>query len=100
MTHADILPFIFHAVKLRSIKVQHFIIEHGDNFGPERRQSRFCDGSVLHLAALNRERKRLNGAKKVIIYIDKNLYLKTKWAIGQTDFDLVEIKRHFFNYNW
>ena len=100
MTHADILPFIFHAVKLRSIKVQHFIIEYGVDFDAQRRQKRFFNESFLHLAALNRERKRLNGAKKVIIYINNNLYLKTKWAIGPTDFDLVEMKRHFFNYSW
>lgn len=75
--------------------MHNFIIENDDDL----KQNRFSNSSILHLAALNQERKHLNGAKKVIIFVSKDLYLETKWAIGQMDFDLIEMKRYFFDYS-
>lgn len=71
----DILLFIGRSMKLRSIEIWHF------------------QGNVLDVSALKKERKKLEGARKVTIYVDEDVYLATKWASSQTTFDLIEIKR-------
>lgn len=48
--------------------------------------------SILDLSALNKERKKLAGACKVIIYVHNELFLATKLANGLSR-SLVEIKR-------
>lgn len=92
-TFDDILPLIFYSMKLRIIKVQHVMDEFFNV--SELKKIEFFNGSTLNLAALDRERKKLYGAKKVIIYVSEHVYLTMKWAIGQTNFDLIEIKRDF-----
>lgn len=47
----------------------------------------------LDIAALNNERKKMNGARKVIIYILEDVYLRTKWAMMDINHNWIEIKR-------
>lgn len=72
----DIEPFVRCLAKLHRLRVQ------------------FNEGS-LNLAALNRERGKLTGARKLIIYVSNNVFLATKWntANGVTNFDFIEMRR-------
>ncbi|XP_055305039.1 uncharacterized protein LOC129569870 [Sitodiplosis mosellana] len=54
---------------------------------------------ALDLAAWNKEREKLAGARKVTIYVDEDIYLATKWATNETDYDLIELKRGN-SYDW
>lgn len=56
--------------------------------------SGFDEGSVLDIVALNKERKKLNGARKVTIYVDESLYLTTKWVTSTTALEMIELKRN------
>lgn len=72
----DILPFIQNLVKLKKIRA---------NFHE----------SVLDLRALNNEREKLSGGKKVTIYVPDNVFLTTKWSTehGNTNLEFIEMKR-------
>ncbi|XP_031635386.1 uncharacterized protein LOC116348505 isoform X2 [Contarinia nasturtii] len=85
----DILPFICHAEKVNKIKVE-----------------QLCSGShfdqidkILDLMTLNKKREKLVGARKIMIYVSEDVYLATKWAMKQTDFKLIEMKR-ITSYDW
>lgn len=75
----DILPFLHHSVKLKKLKIDDVNENDGNN--------------ILNLLELNEERKKLQNACKVIIYISEKIYLPTKWAIGGKEFSLIEIRR-------
>lgn len=76
----DIIPFIQYSAKL--IKIA--IIVAGHSFG---RGDRFGSGfEKVNLIKLNRERDRLFGSQKIIIYIEEDIYLHLKWH------DLAELK--------
>ncbi|XP_031633930.1 uncharacterized protein LOC116347479 [Contarinia nasturtii] len=79
----DILTFICHSKSLNKIKVRNYD-EHG---------------KILDLFALNKERAKLVGAHKITIYVEEDVYLATKWAMKQTDFSLIEMKRST-SYDW
>lgn len=79
-TSNDFLPFIQHSIKLQKIKVTKLV--KGAHF----------NGNDLNMSAINRERKKLNGAQKVTIYVDRKIYLATKCAVGKTDFSCIELK--------
>lgn len=85
----DILPFICHATKVNKIQVT--FLTNGSHFDE-------CN-EILDLVALNKERDKLVGACKVMIYVMENVYLATKWAIKQTDFRMIEMKR-ISSYHW
>lgn len=85
----DILPFICHAKTVNKIKVSS--LKNGSYFDEDK--------NILNLLALNKERKKLYGARKIMIYVQENVYLATKWAMRQTEFSLIEMKRHT-SYNW
>lgn len=78
----DIRPFIRQSTKLRQIKM---IPKNDTQF----------DGDILQLLKLNREREKLTEARKIIIYVPDNIYLKTKWTVncGDTNLNLIEMKR-------
>ncbi|XP_055306369.1 uncharacterized protein LOC129570695 [Sitodiplosis mosellana] len=71
----EILPFIGRSKKLEDIEIAEY------------------QGTVLDIAALNKERKKLAGARKVIIYVGEDVYLATKWATTETSLELIELKR-------
>ncbi|XP_055305042.1 uncharacterized protein LOC129569873 [Sitodiplosis mosellana] len=86
-TSAAIMSFIRHSPKLRKIKVEYgSLILNSKNDG-------------LDLAALNNERAKLAGARKVTIYVGEGVYLAIKWATTKTDYSLIELRREN-SYDW
>lgn len=80
----DILPFVRHSKRLKTINVYH------------------SHDIVLDLHKLNEERKQLEDACPVSICVLENVYLPTKWKIGNLHLSLVKIIRlnaHNFNAN-
>lgn len=69
--------FIRNSVKLEEIEIDLFMVGHSD----------------IDLLDLNEKRKKLIGAKKVIIYFDEWSFLELKWKYGKSDFGLIEIRR-------
>lgn len=76
-----ILPFIKYAPKLKQVKIGHL------------KDGTHMMGGVLDLAALNKERKELPKAKKLLIYVNEVVFLATKWANSAMYYDLVELRR-------
>lgn len=68
-------PFIQYSATLKVIKIDHF------------------GGKYLDLLSLNKKREQLDGAGKVIIYLNEKGYLETKWGNKTTDFKMIEVKR-------
>ncbi|XP_031621914.1 uncharacterized protein LOC116339964 [Contarinia nasturtii] len=66
-----ILPIVRHAERVNKIKVKYFRC--GSHFDGNNK--------ILDLLALNKEREKLVGARKITIYVEENVYLATKWAI-------------------
>ncbi|XP_031628909.1 uncharacterized protein LOC116344482 [Contarinia nasturtii] len=85
----DILPFICHAKKLNKIKFERLMS--GSYFDEET--------NILDLFELNKMREKLVGACKITIYVEEDVYLATKWAVKQIEFNLIEIKRST-SYDW
>lgn len=79
----DILPFIRHAVRVKKLKVSS--LSSGLHFDQHNK--------ILDLFALNKEREKLVSAQKIMIYVDDDVYLATKWAMKQTDYRMIEMKR-------
>lgn len=85
-TSSAILPFIRHSKRLKTIEI------------------RVTTDDVLDLYALNQERKKLDGACQVCIYIRDLNYLATKWKSHNfnLELDLVRIMRldgfNFYEY--
>lgn len=80
------LPFIYRSRNLKEAKFD--IILNDDH-----------SGFVRDLPRINNERKKIQGARKVTIYIDQMVYLATKWKYGNTDFGSIEIK-HAHGHEW
>lgn len=81
---SDILPFVRHSRRLKTINVYHL----RDN--------------TLDLHTLNEERKKLEDASPISICVLENVYLPTKWKIGNLHLSLVKIVRlnaHNFHAN-
>lgn len=73
----DILPLISCAKNLKEIKL-----------------NRLTDrNKILNLFALNKKREKLQGAKRITLYAPENVYLAIKWAMKETDFCLIKIRR-------
>lgn len=85
----DMLPFIAGSVTLSRINVLSLLT--GNHFDQHE--------GVLDLAALDRQRKRLQEARKITIYVDERVYLATKRAMKRTDFDLIRVARAD-SYEW
>ncbi|XP_055301582.1 uncharacterized protein LOC129568074 isoform X1 [Sitodiplosis mosellana] len=76
------LPFIYRCPKLKEMKID--VVHDRAKFN--------C---ILDLPALNRDRKKLDGARKITIFIDEHVFLATKWATERTEFSLIEIQRGY-----
>ncbi|XP_055317207.1 uncharacterized protein LOC129576319 [Sitodiplosis mosellana] len=72
----DILPFIRHSMKLKEIEIK------------------FLNENTLDIVRLDNERKKLNGAQKVIIFVSDKLYFATKCITNDVILDLIEIKNN------
>lgn len=79
----DILPFIKATATLDRIRVDK--LECGTYFDE--------DTNALDLVALNTERQQLEGAQKITLYVSDHVYLATKWASRETEFDFICLKR-------
>lgn len=84
----QIAMMIGQALKLKKIQINSLL----------DRSRRHQDGTydhikLINLNKLNEERELLNGAGKVAIYVDEDVYLNTKWTLGNTDFNLIRLKR-------
>lgn len=78
---AEILPFISNSKNLEKIHIMNFYSADG------------YQEFVINLAALNKEREKLDGACKTTIYVREIYYLYTKWAQKDTDLSLIRLKR-------
>lgn len=87
-SYADLLPFVRRSVHLKCIKVF-----------PKDKSS--FNGDILNLVQLNKERSKLENARKAIIYVPDNVFLTTKWAInsGNTKLRFIEMRRSD-SYEW
>lgn len=86
MTNAssdDIFPFICQAEEIKSIWVDK--LRDGLHFNTYT--------NIIELNALNLEREKLIEAQKVTIYVKEKIYVATKWALKETDFSLIKLKR-------
>lgn len=81
-TYDDMLAFIRYSPKLKLIKVFPTDNEH-------------FNGGIINLVKLNEERKQLTNAQKIVIYVEDDIFLATKWATdnGDTNLSLIEMKR-------
>lgn len=77
----DTMPFVRRCANVKQIKINH--LENGIYF----------KNGIIDLSALNTERKKLNGAHKITMYVSEKIYLANKW-MSKTNFDLVELKRN------
>lgn len=80
----QIMLLFEHSVKLQTIEIIRLI--DGINYSE--------DTHVIDLLELNEKRKRLPDAKKITLYVDEKIYLATKWALGETNFGLIRLKRY------
>lgn len=78
----DITLFVRHAPELRQIKIRILIRNSHNEFNL----------STSKWIALNEERKKLDRACKITIFIPENEFLKMKWT-AKTNFSLIEFKR-------
>ncbi|XP_031638892.1 uncharacterized protein LOC116351007 [Contarinia nasturtii] len=76
------LPFIYQSAKLKEMKID-FVCD------------RATFNCVLDVASMHKEREKLMGARKVVIFIDEHVFLATKWSTGKTEFGLIEIERGY-----
>lgn len=91
-TLKEISILVCHVPKLREIKISREINE-GETYPPKKSSDlKFNDLQTSDLVALNEEREKLSGARKVTIFIPENNFLKIKWT-AKTNFSLIEFKR-------
>lgn len=66
-----------------------------DKNDDEAKDNDTSDWRVLNLVALNEERSKLTGARKITIYFRDDIFLATKWTTlhGNTNLSLIEMKR-------
>lgn len=74
----DIWPFICFAPKLTQLRIY---------------QSAFAsDFDYCTFVKLNEEREKLAGARKVVIYVEDDFFIKLKWS-AKLNFSLIKLKR-------
>lgn len=79
----DLLPLIRQAAKLKKMKV--IDLENGTHFSETSK--------IIDLIALNNERETLAYAQKITFYVKEDIYLATKFALGETNFNLIRLQR-------
>lgn len=78
-----ITEFIRRSVKVHSIKMEY--ITAGTHFNK--------DTQVIDILTLNRERKKLPNAHKITLYVEKEIYVATKWAFAEIDVGMIRLKQ-------
>lgn len=79
----NILPLISRKVNLKKKFIEKF--EAGKYFDEITK--------IINLPALNKMREKLFGAKKIMLYVEEEIYLASKWAFKMTDFGQIKIMR-------
>lgn len=74
----DIMHFIRHSRNLKEIEVKELE-----------------DDTTLDISALNKEREQLNGAQKMVIYVEEHIYLVAKEKYIGNKLNLIEIQRSY-----
>lgn len=82
----QILAFVRHSPKLTEINVE--VIK---DAGSDKEMDK------IDVNILNNERKKLDGARKIGIYVGETIYLATKWTGDDINQSLVQIKRNTSN---
>lgn len=82
--------FISRNARLNKIKVN-FFLEQDGNFDIHK---------AIDLSAMNRERSKLPGANKIIMYVKENVYLATKRAQRDTNLEFIQLKRYETAHEW
>lgn len=72
--------FMSHAPKLKQILVYSLVKNAGEM------------PNIRDFLALNEQRKKLAGARKVTIYVDEKIFLKMKWS-SKLNFSMIQLKR-------
>ncbi|XP_031637985.1 uncharacterized protein LOC116350355 [Contarinia nasturtii] len=75
------IPFMRFAPRVEEIKIDNLC------------EGIYFNDGIINLTALNEERKTLNRARKITIYVKENVFLATKWATKSTELDLITLKR-------
>lgn len=78
-----ILTFIRHSPRLREIIVNQLY----------QRDGKYFKDDIIDVAALNKERSQLFYKRKVTVYVNEKIFLATKYATNNTNYDLVAVKR-------
>lgn len=94
--HPDhILMLCGRAAHLEIIVVSHITTtNYADRMSYGTVRGGFNSGNmVLNLPALEMERRRLHDARKFTIYVPEKVFLKTKWTLARTDFELIRLMR-------
>lgn len=91
----SIMPILRQSRKLEELRVS--ILEDGIHFS--------VASQVINLPALDRERSTVQNPRKVTMYVAEEVYLATKWALQETDFQYIALKRngvfvHAKDYIW
>ena len=74
--YKDVLTFVSISVKLKEI------------------EAHFRRGETIDLIELNEQRKCLTDTNKVIIFVQEDIYLKSKWTSnGKLNLNLIEMRR-------
>lgn len=81
-TPESIVPFIRYSVNLRKFKME---LEDETSEEP------------LDLVALNKEREKLFQAKHVVLYVEEQIFLATKWAVKNGDINLRLVAMKYLN---
>lgn len=74
-------------------------IEHEAN--DVNRRNGLCKWNAFNLNALNKEREKLSGARKVRIFVSNDVFLTTKWNAtnGNMNWSQIEVRRSH-SYDW
>lgn len=76
----QLMPFIHYSANLTKVRINYFGGVNSRSYS-------------LNVAALNKEREKLKGAKRTVIYIPEHIYLQTKRKLNGTEYSLTEIRR-------
>ncbi|XP_055309868.1 uncharacterized protein LOC129573403 [Sitodiplosis mosellana] len=87
----DVLAIVRNSMRIREIKIR--TLNEKGRFSPNFNGKNFFNQNQLNLTALNEERKKILGARKVSIFVNEDIFIATKWTTGETVHSLIELKR-------
>lgn len=71
-----------------------FLISHAANIKKIVVYANIKDSDcVIDLVALNKRRAELTAPQKISLFVEENVYLATKWALNETNFEFIRLMR-------